>query len=320
MKKKSIIILSLLLTLVLAGCEGRGALNVPDDKNDVKNNIEENIEEDNIDNNVDDKQDSETEIKSKITFKELQSTFGFADESAKRIITLQPVEDNKLENPEDFNIGVGNNGDIIRIRFVKWQDKNEKDSLRQTMYNFGNMAGYIYEVESGKAISNEVYLLSKDSVIDENKLIKLESTLDTDSDTEYYKDVDDAAVARIEAMKNRKVIKSNLLSQTDDGAKICLFLFERQGDDMLFSLAYINDDKVVLKDYPAIYDEYSTWRVDAGDEPGLLKVLFLAESDEGLLLGMTWGAPEGESVFVLKEEGGVFQDTELKNGRYWSPL
>lgn len=307
MKNKSLIIISLLLTLVLAGCEGRGALNLPDDKKDVENKIEDN-------------QNNETELKSKVTFKELQSVFGFADESAKRIITLQPIDHDKPENPEDFNIGVGNNGNIIRIRFVKWQDANEKDNLRQTMYNFDNMAGYIYEVESGEAISNEVYLLSKDSVIDESKLIKLESTVVTDSYTEYYKDVDDATVARIEAMKNRRVKKSDLLAKADDGAKICLFLFERQGDDMLFSLAYIKDDKVVLKDYPAKYDEYSTWRVDAGDEPGLLKVLFLAESDEGLLLGMTWGAPEGESVFVLKEEGGVFQDTELKNGRYWSPM
>jgi len=317
--RKAVIILSLILAVVLAGCEGKQALDLPDDKNSIENSIENNIDK-NIDNNIDTQQNNKTEIKDKVNFKQLQSFFGFADESAKRIITLQFKEGEKIENPEDFNIGVGNNGDVIRIRFVKWQDANDKDTLRQTMYNFDNMAGYIYEIESGEAIGNEVYLLSKDSVIDENKLTKLKSTLDLDSDMEYYKDVDADTVARIEAMKSRKIIKNDLLAEAYDGAKICLFLFERQGDDMLFSLTYIKDDKVLIKDYPAKYDEYSTWRVDAGDEPGLLKVLFLAESDEGLLLGMTWGAPEGEGVFILREEGGVFQETELKNGRYWAPM
>ncbi|MNN22802.1 hypothetical protein D3C81_1361790 [compost metagenome] len=101
--------------------------------------------------------------------------------------------------------------------------------------------------------------------------------------------------------------------------KIALFVFEREADDMLASIAYIKGDTVLFKDFPAKYDESSTWRVDSGDEPGLFEVLFLAHSDEGLLLGVSWAAPEGENLFVLKETNGVFQDTDLRNGRYWAP-
>lgn len=79
---------------------------------------------------------------------------------------------------------------------------------------------------------------------------------------------------------------------------------------MLASIAYVKGEKV---------DKSGTWRIDDGDEPGWFEVMFLAYSDEGLLLGMSWGAPEGENLFVFKETNGVFQETDLRSGRYWAP-
>jgi hypothetical protein len=255
--------------------------------------------------------------KKKVSQEEI--VFGFADASGKKIITIPNEHGNELENPQDFNIAVGNNGEIIEIEFVKRQEANDKDNARQTMYNFNNMAGYVYEVKAGELIQNKTYLLSKDTIMIENPLFKLKSTKDIESESNYYKKVDLETIKKIETIKNRKIIESNLIAETDDNAKICLFVFERIADDMLASIVYIKGDKVVFKDYPAKYDEMSTWRVDAGDQPGLFEVLFLANSDEGLLLGITWTAPEGENAFVLKEVNGVFQETDLKSGRYCAP-
>lgn len=155
--------------------------------------------------------------------------------------------------------------------------------------------------------------------MNENASVKLKSTRNTESEGSYYKEVDAETVEKIEAIKNGKITESSLISETDENAKICLFVFERKAEDMLASIVYVKGDKVIFKDYPAKYNEMSAWRVDAGDQPGLFEVLFLANSDEGLLLGITWAAPEGENVYILKEVNGVFQETDLKAARYWAP-
>jgi hypothetical protein len=62
-----------------------------------------------------------------------------------------------------------------------------------------------------------------------------------------------------------------------------------------------------------------TWRVDGGDDPSLLEVLFLASSDEDFFLGLTWAAPEGENAYFLKEVNGIFEKTALNTYRYSSP-
>ena len=254
-----------------------------------------------------------------VQFGRLENVFGFADESGKYLITLQTENADSLANPQEFNTAVGNNGETVGIRFVRRQEANSKDTLRQTANNFDNMAGYIYEARAGEFIPNKTYLLSQDSMINEAALINLKSTKDTESEVEYYKKADPETIERIEALKGRKIIEDDLISETEDNAKICLFTFERRDDDMLASIAYIKGDKVMFMDYPAKYDEMSTWRVDAGDRPGLFEVLFLANSDEGLLLGLTWAAPEGENAFVLREVNGAFEGTDLKSGRYWAP-
>ncbi|MBB6217879.1 hypothetical protein HNQ80_004015 [Anaerosolibacter carboniphilus] len=254
-----------------------------------------------------------------IHFKQLENVYGFVNESGKKIITIPSEQGTELENPQEFNIAVGNNGEIIEIEFVKKQEANDKDNWRQTIYNFDNMEGYIYEVKDGEAIKNKTYFLAKDAIINQDTLFELKSTQNNDLQNSLYKNVDVETIKNIEIIKNRKIVDSKLLSKTADNGKVCLFVFERIGEDMLASIAYIEGDQVIFKDYPAKYDKLSTWRVDAGDEPGLFEVLFLANSDEGLLLGLTWAGPEGENAFVLKEENGVLQQTDLKSSRYWAP-
>ena len=74
------------------------------------------------------------------------------------------------------------------------------------------------------------------------------------------------------------------------------------------------------RDKPAEYDEWSTWRVDMGDEPGVFEPLFLARLDDRLVMALTWGAPEGELLVVLREENGRLVGTdEYYYSRYWAP-
>ncbi|MCM3702358.1 hypothetical protein [Paenibacillus macerans] len=256
-----------------------------------------------------------------VEFTRLESVFGFADESGEKLITIPDDSGAGLENPEQFNAAIGNNGEWVEIEFVHRRKANEQDNNRQTMYNFSNMAGDVYKAKNGKFIQNKSYLLTRDGVMDKNSLMALNSTVDGQSQTGDYLPADAETIALIEASKKRKVTASSLLSASAENEKIALFVFERKGDDMLASIAYIKGDQVLFKDYPATYNDYGTWRVeDGGDHPGRFEVLFLARSDEGLLLGLSWGAPEGESLVILKEANGALQETDLRSGRYWAPI
>jgi len=302
MKRQGLLIAGLLAISLLIGCVDKG-IQVPT-KAEASGSVEQ-VE--NYDT---------AEI---IKFDHMENVFGFADESGKRLITISDENGSLLSNPEAFDVAIGNNGEVLAIKFVKRQEANDKDSFRQTMYNFDNMEGYIYEAAEGAFIPNKAYWLTAGTNVGKDAFIKLNSTRVLDSNVDYYQSVDGETINKIETIKGRKITNGSLIAETADKARICLFVFERQGDDMLASIAYISDDKAVFRDYPAKYDEMSTWRVDAGDEPGLFEVLFLANSDQGLLLGLTWAAPEGENILILKEANGVFEETGLSVGRYWAP-
>ncbi|GLX68650.1 hypothetical protein [Paenibacillus glycanilyticus] len=250
-----------------------------------------------------------------VTFSQLDNVFGFANEAGDQLITIPNENGEALDNPEQFNSAIGNDSEQVEIEFVRHQEADEQDTNRQTAGNFTHMAGYLYKVKSGKLLSNKSYLLAREGVVSKESLVGLTGSRQADG---QYLSADANTITQVEALKNRKVTKSSLLAESPE-AKIALFVFERDGDDMLASIAYISGDQVLFKDFPATYNESGTWRVDGGDDPGLFEVSFLAHSDEGLLLGIAWAGAEGENLYVLQEKDGALQDTDLTGGRYWSP-
>lgn len=260
---------------------------------------------------------------SEVVFSDLVGCFGFADGDGQRIIAEyypnSPINNGKGD-PQSFDIAVGTGEVSAELEFSEYQGETENNTYRDMSYNFDNLSGNIFKKTKGSLIADTSYFVTTNELF-QNALIPLIPTLDLSNDSrEYYQPVDAEAIEKIEKLKSKRVVKSKLLALTETGAKICLFVFERLGDDMLASLVYMDGDKIICKDYPAVYDENSTWRVDAGDEPGLFQVMFLARSDEGLLLAVTWAAPEGESSYILKEDGNTFAETEFVWGRYWAPM
>ncbi|NIK70532.1 hypothetical protein [Paenibacillus sp. BK720] len=244
----------------------------------------------------------------------LENVFAFADETGQQLITIPTENGDEIDDPEQFAAAIGNGGDRIEIEYVRRQEANDQDTNRQSIDNFNNMAGYIYKIkDEGILLPNKSYLLAREGVVSQDSLVDLASAEDG-----QYEQADADTIARVEEIKGRKVTSSSILSESEQ-EKIALFVFEREGDDMLASIAYIHEDKVLFKDFPATYNESGTWRVDGGDDPGRFEVLFLAHSDEGVLLGIAWAGAEGENLFILQEADGALQDTDLKGGRYWSP-
>jgi len=128
----------------------------------------------------------------------------------------------------------------------------------------------------------------------------------------------DETIESIEKYKERGIVWAKTLAYTKVGdGQIGLVLYERQGSDMLFSIVYMDDTITLFWDNPATYDENSTWRTDAGEEPGTFEPLIMARFEEGLLFILTWSAPEGELSIILYEDNGVLKEAEgLSFSRY----
>ena len=238
-------------------------------------------------------------------------TFGFADRTGGRLLARESVAD-----PAQYTLAIGPYGKSLRIGYAGQQDENsEQNSYRHTEGNFDNLPGNVYNAVNGRLVPGQTYALAVGGQLDKALI-----ALTPPDDRLSQATMDSIAEARIETLKGRGIQWSELLGTTNDGGQIGLVLFERNNDDMLFSIVYLEGEKTLFWDNPAEYDEYSTWRVDMGDEPGSFEPLFLARLDNGLVLALAWGAPEGESIVVLCEDNGRFIEREdYSYLRYWVP-
>lgn len=216
-------------------------------------------------------------------------------------------------DPDAFSLAVGSYGETFPISFAYWQNETWQNNGRETAYNFGNLPGFVFRQKDWKLTRNKTYLMT-----DMDTLIDSMLAISPSGWRGNTPPMDDETIAAIERHKERKVewTKTLALTKVGDG-QIGQVLFERLGDDMLFSIVYIDESKMLFWDCPAEYDETSTWRADAGAEPGNFDPIILSRFPEGLLIMLTWSAPEGETTVVLYEEDGVLvQAEELYFGRY----
>ena len=111
------------------------------------------------------------------------------------------------------------------------------------------------------------------------------------------------------------------MTEIDNGRSVYLFEFEMKGDSALASLAYVTPDKIVYDDFPAIYDETSTWRVDDGGEFGIdyYELLAVFEKNGKIELITDWPGAEGVATSYLRENGAKFKELKVIS-RYTAPL
>ncbi|WP_341278572.1 hypothetical protein [Paenibacillus sp. FSL H8-0537] len=242
-----------------------------------------------------------------------KGAFGFADEAGKQLL-VGPTEGGGGQWP-GFNLAVGHNGQLLKIKYKTEQTATEADNGRQTAQNFANQQGQLFEVVEGKAEPNETYFLIDDQSVKPEMLLSITGKRSGQAADEVL-----AAIAK---SKNRSVEKLWPLEEIgDEGNTLYLVQFERQGKDMLASLALQTADGFVFQDYPAEFNESSTWRVDDGGEviPEMFSFLFAAKTADGIVLGVKWMGAEGENVSFLSEKDGKFSELDLSYGRYMSPV
>jgi len=209
-------------------------------------------------------------------------------------------------DPDMFSLAVGPYGEIWPISFAFWQEERRANNGRENAYNFENLPGFVYAQKDWKLTKNRTYLLTQMGPILDSIIAIAPSGWSGNTPP-----MSEETTESIEKYKERKIEWTKTLAVTKVGeGQIGLVLYERQGNDMLFSIVYTDETKTLFWDNPAVYDETSTWRTDAGDEPGSFSPLLLASFDEGLMLVLLWSAPEGEIAVILYEEDGVFVHAE----------
>jgi len=214
--------------------------------------------------------------------------------------------ENEGFDPDVFSLAIGAYGDINPIRFHTWQNENQRNNGRENYNNFGNLPGYIYAQKDWTLSRNKTYLLTEMGVLVDSMLALFPPGWSGNTPS-----MEEETIDSIEKYKERGVVWGKVLATTMAGAGLIgVVLYEREGNDMLFSIVYMDDEKTLFWDRPAVYNEEYTWRAGAGDEPGSFSPLALARFDEGMMLIFTWSASQGEIPVVLYELDGVFVQAE----------
>lgn len=294
------LIVALLIASMFTGCAKQDALVpvVPVDKN-PEDKGQENVIEQPVTSNY-------------IDINQLSSLFGFTNQAGNLIISTDYSQEN--QGIDMMNKAVGENGNILDIKYLKSQKQNEKDNGRQTAQNFDNLPGQVFEVTQGEANENEIYYLVNDSEFNIKAVLKSQ-----DGD---HSEIDTQSKEEIEKVKARKVKNSWEIGKVETDKTIYLILFEKEKDEMLASIVMKTPTKLVFKDYPAKYNEMSTWRVDDGGRvyPEMFSILFAAKTEGGIVLGINWSAFEGENITLINEKDDKFEDLNIEAYRYTSPI
>jgi len=217
-------------------------------------------------------------------------------------------------NPDVFTMAIGSYGSINAITLDNWQNETSQNNHLDNANNFRNLPGFIYSTTDKLLAKNESYLLTAACPLVDSMV-----AMSSSGRKGYGSKMDDETIESIQTIKNRAVERGSILAVTkQDGARIGLVQYERSGNDMMFSLVYMDESRTMFWDCPAAYNESSTWWTDGKDDPGMFVPLLLASFDEGLVLAVIWTGPKEEVVLFLIEEDGAFVRSEdLHYERAW---
>lgn len=235
--------------------------------------------------------------------------FGFCNTDGKEMLLLAE----SLSDPSKFSNVISADREIAAIAYAGEQKSTTEDNGRQNEFNFKNCKGYLFEAKSKTATpEHSVVFMSNDFV----------------AARKYYainppakKELPSAIKSRLEKEKARKIKDYRCLTLLGKDSSIYIVEFENIGDSALASLAFITPGKIIYEDFPATWNDMSTWRVDDGGSFGVeyFDLLAVFEKDGKLEIITDWPGAEGIATEYLKEKDGAFKSIKGIS-RYSAPL
>ena len=223
--------------------------------------------------------------------------FGFANMDGNQVLMKGEPEG---VSPEEFTQIFDDKGKLAPITYKGFKDATENDNHRQTPYNFDNSGGHLYSLDK-KIDEWQTIVFMGDDFLENRTVINTKYRTTTILAKTQMK--------TIEQERDWEIDKYEAVRTYENGVCTYFIQFKPKKDSILVALVFITEDnQIYYRDFPANYDEISTWRVDDGGEFYFdsYKVLGLFESAYGLEIITDWGGAEGSSSSYMILEGQYF--------------
>jgi hypothetical protein len=254
------------------------------------------------------KQSAKSPTENKTTEKLISPYFGFLNAQKDSSIAL-PM-DQAMEYPEKYNYIIVEN-QVSPVEFIQTKPNSKESNGRQTAQNFANSEGSLFKIKDPIKSGDFGMLVNSDFL----QHYKIEPF------TAVQQETAPEIKEQLEKKYKRKINKSTTVAVLKDRSQFSLTVFEHQQDSALAVFSYINDEQLINLDFPATYDDISTWRVDDGGQfdHNAFQILTVLRSSEGInLVSIFWGA-EGYELNFYQPHKDTFTSAAQAYG-YSSPL
>ena len=217
------------------------------------------------------------------------------------------------------------------VRFKGAQLENEEENnYRDAYYNFDNLSGWLYEMEQGRLLENpeneydaiwDAALLVDENYKNTTTILNLKNRENRMTNVVALSgDLQKA----FENKYGRKIITScasAVFSDDDNEYQLVNVQFENKGTSALGVTALVENGEIkVVKEFPATYDESSTWRVDDGGEFGGLWADLVALENGVLTLYTANSGAEGCNYQSFVIQGDSLVNGKVSASYYQAPM
>lgn len=235
-------------------------------------------------------------------------TFGFSNELGTKILAFEEGISGK-----NITKCIDNQENISDISFEASQKGNES-GVNLVSANFKNCVGEVMTLGNNKkANTDQSIVLFNDAFLSSHQPILVKTLAKP-------KIIDALNKSKIETERKRKIKEAWKIA--DLGAESAfIVIFEKKQDSVLASLV-IGSKSYIFRDYPAKYDEGSTWRVDDGGEfpNDAIKIIAAFKNKENdIEIVIDWAGAEGTNIEYAKAHKNRFE-TIKEASRYWGAL
>lgn len=235
-------------------------------------------------------------------------TFAFLNEKKDSLVSLA-VENEKIKPEVATHAIIGDQ--ITPIDFLGKKPESESSNGRQTSNNFSNNGGAFFSIKE-QIKEGDFALLVNQNFIDDNQILPFKK---------IDKETNEQIKIKLAKQYHRKISQSSTVAELDNEAQINLTLFEIKNDSALAVLSYLHNDQLITLDFPAKYDEMSTWRVDDGGVFDFenLQILSIFSSDKSIKIATVFWGAEGYNLNFYESADIVFKSIAEAYG-YSAPL
>lgn len=234
-------------------------------------------------------------------------TFGFSNENGSKVLAFE-----ENVNAENLTQTIDNEGKTTPIKFETNQKGNES-GVNLVPTNFKNCVGKVFSVTNKKVNTDLSCVIFNDVFLRNHSLVPFKTLAQPTK-------IDEANKTKIATERKRKIKEAWKIAKLGNESAY-IVIFEAKKDSVLASLV-VGGTSYIYRDYPAKYDEGSTWRVDDGGEfpNDAIRILAVFRNQANVLEIITeWAGAEGANIEYAKANKNKFETTK-EASRYWGAL